>query len=56
MGIRKTEYANEERYAKMGRKRRPDAPQGERRLIATGTLVIESGRVTHYSDASIGVD
>ncbi len=53
MGIKKTEAAHEARYARMSMRLPAHLPQGERRKIATGTLIQHGHILTHYSNASL---
>lgn len=53
LGIKKTEAANEARYARMSYRLPKNMPQGERRHIATGTLIQQGHVLTHYSHASL---
>ncbi len=51
MGITKTEAYNEARYAALAKKAPEALTQGERRTIATGTVIIRGNILTHISHA-----
>ena len=51
MGLRKSAAATEARYASMGR-RRVIHPGGDRREIASGTLIVHGRITTHLSNVS----
>jgi biotin operon repressor len=53
LGVKKTEAANEERYARMGYRIPQNLQQGEKRKIATGTVIIKGHILTHISNASL---
>lgn len=52
LGLRKTEAANEARYAAMSRRPAPPGEDGERRQIATGTLIVRGNVLIHLSNFS----
>jgi len=49
LGLRKTDAANEARYAAMSRRHTPESLPGECREIATGTLIVRGNVITHLS-------
>lgn len=53
LGIKKTEAANEARYARMGTQLPQHLQRGEKRQIATGTIIIKGHILTHLSNASL---
>lgn len=52
LGIRKTEAANEARYAAMSRRIAPENMEGMRREIATGTVIVRGNVLVHLSNCS----
>ena len=56
LGIRKTAEANEARYAALSRRAAPESMEGERRQIATGTLIVRGNVLTHLSNFSAARD
>jgi hypothetical protein len=52
LGIRKTDAANEARYAALARRIAPESMEGERREIATGTVIVRGNVLTHLSNFS----
>ncbi len=53
MGIKKTEAANEARYAGMGKPIPKHMQGGEKRSIATGTVITRGNTLIHLSNASL---
>ncbi len=52
LGIKKTEAFNEARFARLGTKAPAHLADGERRTIATGTVIIRGNVLTHLSHFS----
>ncbi len=53
MGIKKTEAANEARYARMAAQIPAHLQHGEKRSIATGTVIARGNALIHLSHASL---
>ncbi len=53
LGIKKTEAANEARYAGMGKLNLKHMQGGEKRSIATGTVITRGNTLIHLSNASL---
>jgi hypothetical protein len=56
LGIRKTDAANEARYAALSRRAAPEAMGGQQRQIATGTVIVRGNVLTHLSNFSAARD